>query len=171
MAKLHSLRLETAMVEHRTWNWQDFEILVRHPLMTHLVQRTIWATYDAQNRLQSTFRVAEDQTYTDANDNAYNPDHQLLVGIPHPLSLDDSTKSFWGEVIGDYEIMQPFPQINRDIYFLTDEEREADEITRFADISIPGVTLVRMMESRGWLKGVLHDHGDYCVNGIATEYV
>jgi predicted DNA-binding WGR domain protein len=165
VAKLHSLRLETAMVEYRTWNWQDFEtLLVRHPLMTHLVQRTIWATYDAENRLQGTFRVAEDQTYTDANDNPYNPDLQLLVGIPHPLTLDDATKSLWGEVIGDYEIMQPFPQINRDIYFLTDEEREADEITRFADIPIPGVTLVRMIESRGWLKGGLHDHGDYCVN-------
>ena len=165
VAKLHSLRLETAMVEYRTWNWQDFEtLLVQHPLMTHLVQRTIWATYDAEKRLQSTFRVAEDQTYTDANDNPCNLDPSLLIGIPHPLDLDDTTKSLWGEVIGDYEIMQPFPQINRDIYFLTDEEREADEITRFADRSIPGVTLVRMIESRGWLKGALHDHGDYCVN-------
>lgn len=165
VAKLHSLRLEHAMVEHRTWNWQDFEtLLVRHPLINHLVQRIIWATYDPQGTLQTTFRVAEDRTYTDDRDNPYQPDLQAIVGIPHPLTIDSTTKSLWGEILSDYEIIPPFPQLSRDTYTPTDAEREAEEIERFATIPILGATLGRMMDSQGWLKGALHDHGDFQVH-------
>jgi predicted DNA-binding WGR domain protein len=165
VAKLHSLRLERAMVEHRTWNWQDFEtLLVRHPLLTHLVQRIIWATYDLQGTLQTTFRIAEDRTYTDDRDNPYQPDSQAIVGIPHPLTLDTTTKSLWGEILSDYEIIPPFPQLSRDTYIPTDAERDAEEIDRFAKIPVPGALLARMMDDLGWLKGALHDHGDYHVH-------
>jgi predicted DNA-binding WGR domain protein len=165
VAKLHSLRLERAMTEHRTWNWQDFEtLLVRHPLLTHLVQRIIWATYDPKGKLQTTFGVAEDRTFTDAQDNPYQPDSQAIVGIPHPLNLDSTTKSRWAEVLSDYEIIPPFPQLSRDTYILTDAERDAEEIDRFAKIPISGALLARMMDDRGWLKGALHDHGDYQVH-------
>jgi predicted DNA-binding WGR domain protein len=165
VAKLHSLRLERAMVEHRTWSWQDFEtLLVCHPLLTHLVQRTIWATYDPQGSRQTTFRVAEDHTYTDAQDNPYSPDLQASVGIPHPLTLDDTSKSLWGEILSDYEIIPPFPQLGRDTYVLSDIERDGEEIDRFAKIPISGALLARMMDDRGWLKGGLHDHGDYQVH-------
>jgi hypothetical protein len=165
VAKLHSLRLEAAMIEHRTWPWAEFEnLLVRHPLMTHLVQRLIWATYDVHGKQQGTFRLAEDMTYSDANDEPYTPDPQLIVGIPHILTFDQTIKPLWGEVLSDYKILQPFPQISRDTYVLTEAEQAAEEIQRFAHIQIPGATLARTMESQGWLKGGLHDHGDYRVH-------
>jgi hypothetical protein len=137
---------------------------VCHPLLTHLVQRTIWATYDPQGSRQTTFRVAEDYTYTDAQDNPYSPDLQAIVGIPHPLTLDDTSKSLWGKILSDYEIIPPFPQLGRDTYVLSDIERDAEEIDRFAKIPISGALLARMMDDRGWLKGGLHDHGDYQVH-------
>jgi Domain of unknown function (DUF4132) len=165
VAKLHSLRLERAMTEHRTWNLQDFEnLLLRHPLLTHLVQRIIWATYDPQCAIQTTFRVAEDRTYTDSQGNPYMLDSQAIIGIPHPLNLDDTTKSLWGKILNDYEIIPPFPQLGRDTYVLTDAERDAEEIVRFAKIPIPGALLANMMDDLGWLKGALHDHGDYSVH-------
>jgi predicted DNA-binding WGR domain protein len=165
VAKLHSLRLEAAMIEHRTWPWAEFEnLLARHPLMTHLVQRLIWATYDVHGKQQGTFRLAEDMTYSDANDEPYTPDPQLIVGIPHILTFDQTIKPLWGEVLSDYKILQPFPQISRDTYVLTEAEQAAEEIQRFAHIQIPGATLARTMESQGWLKGGLHDHGDYRVH-------
>jgi Domain of unknown function (DUF4132) len=165
VAKIHSLRLETAMVRGRTWSWSEFEtLLLRHPLMTHLVQRIIWATYDDQGHLQGTFRVVEDQSCADNRDRPCQPDTNLIVGIPHPLALSDETKSLWGEIIGDYEIIQPFAQMSRDIYELLTEERPAEEFKRFAEVPIPGVMLARMMENQGWLRGGLHDHGDYSVH-------
>jgi hypothetical protein len=165
VAKIHSLRLETAMVRGRTWSWSEFEtLLLRHPLMTHLVQRIIWATYDDQGHLQGTFRVVEDQSCADNRDRPCQPDTSAIVGIPHPLALSDETKSLWGEIIGDYEIIQPFAQMSRDIYELLTEERLAEEIKRFAEVPIPGMMLARMMENQGWQRGGLHDHGDYSVH-------
>jgi hypothetical protein len=163
--RLHSFRMESAMVEHRTWTWSEFEtLLVHHPLMTHLVQRIIWATYNHEGELQATFRVAEDMSYGDFNDDPCSPSPEAMIGIPHRLSLDEKTQSLWGEVLGDYEIIQPFPQLNRETYELLEAEQNELEIKRFAQTKIPGATLARIMEAQGWLKGGLHDHGDYCVH-------
>lgn len=165
VAKIHSLRLEAAMVRGRTWSWSEFEtLLLRHPLMTHLVQQIIWATYDDQGHLQGTFRVVEDRSFADNRDRPCQPDTGATVGIPHPLALSDETKSLWGEIIGDYEIIQPFAQMSRDTHALLAAEEKEEEIKRFATIPIPGVMLARMMENQGWLRGGLHDHGDYSVH-------
>lgn len=69
--------------------------------------------------------------------------------------------AIWRQALSDYEIIPPFPQINREIYTLQPQERECTEITRFKDIQIPGITLARAMEKLGWVRGRLHDHGDY----------
>jgi predicted DNA-binding WGR domain protein len=165
IVKLHSVRMESAMVEHRTWTGSEFEtLLVRHPLMTHLVQRIIWATYNHHGQLQATFRVAEDRSYSDCNDVPCSLDPEAMIGIPHRLSLDETTQSLWGEVLGDYEIIQPFPQLNRETYELLEAEQDELELKRFSQTKIPGATLARMMENQGWLKGGLHDHGDYSVH-------
>ena len=162
--KIQTIRLEQAMIAQRRWQWQEFEdLLANHPLMTHLVQRIIWAGYDRQNNLVQTFRLAEDRTYADAEDEEIDPQAIATVGIVHSIHLTLEQRSAWGETLSDYEIIPPFPQIDREIYSVTPEEAEI-EITRFKEITIPGITLLRTMESLGWLKGGLHDHGDFGVN-------
>ncbi|MEM7595859.1 MAG: DUF4132 domain-containing protein, partial [Cyanobacteria bacterium P01_A01_bin.83] len=163
--KIQTVRLEQAMTAQRRWQWQEFEdLLANHPFMTHLVQRIIWAGYDKQNNLVQTFRLAEDRTYADAEDEEISLQGIITVGIIHPVHLTIEQRSAWGETLSDYEIIPPFPQINREIYAITPEEAETVELTRFKDITIPGITLLRTMESLGWLKGGLHDHGDFSVN-------
>lgn len=163
--KIQSVRLEQAMITERRWSWQEFEtLLAHHPFMTHLVQRLVWAGYATDNQLISTFRLAEDQTYADANDQGYDPEAIATVGIIHPIHLTAEQRTAWSEAFSDYEIIPPFPQIDREIYTLQPAEREAVEIIRFKDIQIPGITLARTMESLGWQQGGLHDHGDYRVH-------
>jgi hypothetical protein len=38
------------------------------------------------------------------------------------------------------------------------------EITKFKDIEIPVVALVRTLEAMGWQRSGLHDHGDYAAH-------
>ena len=46
VARVQALRLEQAMVTGRRWKAAEFEsLLVRHPLLTHLVRLLVWGTY------------------------------------------------------------------------------------------------------------------------------
>jgi len=163
--KIQNIRLEQATITQRRWTWEEFEtLLVRHPFITHLVQRLVWAGYDKNDRLINTFRVAEDQTYADINDEYYIPNAIATVGIVHPVHLTAEQRTTWVQTLSDYEIIPPFPQINREVYTLQTEELETVEITRFKNISIPGITLARTMESLGWIRGNLQDRGDYSVH-------
>lgn len=169
VAKIQTPRLEQAMVTGRRWQVDEFELLlVQHPLMTHLTQRLIWGCYDASGRLTTTFRVTEDRTYADSNDEIFNlnngaTEHQG-IGIVHPLHLTPEVRSTWGELLSDYEIVQPFLQLGRSLHSLEPGEETALEITRFQNLKIPIVALVRTLENLGWQRGVLHDHGDYSLH-------
>ena len=160
VSKIQALRLEQAMVTGRTWKREDFEtLLVRHPLMTNLVRLLIWGGLDAEGRLATTFRVTEEQEYADMNDEPVRLDEIAAVRIVHPLQLDDRQKSRWGEVLGDYEIIPPFSQLGRETYALEKGEEDRTEITRFAAVELPAVSLVGTLDRFGWTRGVPQDAG------------
>jgi len=165
VVKLQAERLEAAMVLERRWPLSDFQtLLVAHPLMIHLVQRVVWGGYDEQGQLVQTFRVAEDRSFADELDETVELKEVVDIGIVHPLLLSEESKGNWGESLSDYEIIPPFPQLNRETYLLTAEEENAEELERFVSVVVPASALGRLMQKQGWLKGALHDHGDYHVH-------
>jgi Domain of unknown function (DUF4132) len=162
VVKIQTLRLEQVMVNDRRWSVPDFELLlVRHPLMLILSQRILWANYSAEGKLLKTFRLTEDQSYADSSDEVYKLDGKGRVGIVHPLEIPSQESNLWGEIFSDYNIIQPFPQLGRPVYALEPNEMDEMEITKFKGIQIPVVSLVRILESLGWQRSGLHDHGDY----------
>ncbi len=163
VAQIQALRLEQVMVTGRRWSVDEFEmLLVHHPLMVNLVRMLLWGGYDASGQLVATFRVTEDQTYADVEDEECSLAGIDAVGILHPLHLSDELKAAWGELLSDYEIVSPFQQLGREIYHLEDEELEAQEITRFADVKVPAISLVSTLERLGWVRGIGEDHGYFC---------
>ena len=149
-------RLELAMVAQRRWSAQEFtELFVEHPLLWHVVRRLVWAVYTDDG--VEGFRVAEDRTFADADDETFTLPEDAVVGVAHPLHLADALPA-WAEVFADYEILQPFPQLGRPVHALTDAERADTELTRFdgAKASTGRVlTLIR----RGWQRGAPQDAG------------
>ena len=163
--KIQGPRLEMAMVTERSWTPQEFRpLLAKHPLMTHLVQRLVWGEFDRTDHLIRTFRVSEDQTYADCEDNEITLEDLHGIRVVHPLHLDGDLRSTWVQILGDYEIIPPFPQLDRQIYGLDPDERKAQEINRFKDKPVPSLALVRNLQKLGWQRGRLHDHGDYSVH-------
>ena len=162
IAKLQAMRLEQAMVTRRRWSSADFErLFVHHPLMTNIVRLLVWGSYNESGNLTNSFRVTEDQTYADASDEAFELEASAKISIVHPLQLTPEQRLAWGELISDYEIIPPFPQISREIYTLEPDEIEATDITRFQNIKIPTIAIVGTLEKQNWLRGALGDHGDF----------
>jgi hypothetical protein len=165
VVKVQTVRLEQAMVTGRRWTVKEFEaLLVRHPLVISLVCKLLWGGYDRSGQLAALFRVNQDQTYADLKDEELSLAGIREVGIVYPLHLSDELGSAWGKLLSDREIVPPFPQLGREVYRLQDAELEAEEITRFAAVRVPAVSLVGTLERLGWARGipehagVFHEH-------------
>lgn len=150
-------RLELAMVAQRRWTAQEFrDYFLAHPLLRHVVRRLVWATF-TDDGIGSAFRVAEDLSLADVSDDEYTLPDDALIGIAHPLHLGAAAAA-WSEVFADYEVLQPFAQLARGVYALTDEEKASGTLTRFAGVDVP-VGEVLGLERRGWQRGVPQDGG------------
>ncbi|MDL4775279.1 DUF4132 domain-containing protein [Actinomadura xylanilytica] len=146
-------RFERAMVTQRRWTAEEFRtLIVEHPLVRHVARRLVWITEDGR-----AFRIAEDRTFADLQDDALALTGPARVGVAHPLQLSGSLEA-WAEVFDDYETTQPFPQLRRPTYALTEEERAGTELERFHGVTVP-VGRVVGMERRGWQRGSAEDNG------------
>ncbi|GAA3016216.1 DUF4132 domain-containing protein [Kitasatospora sp. NPDC127116] len=150
-------RLEDAMVTRRSWTAQEFDqLFVGHPLLWHLVRRLVWLS--ETDGTVTAFRVAEDRTLADVRDEAFALPATATVRLAHPLLLGDGLAD-WSELFADYEILQPFPQLGRPVYALTDEERAGHRLTRFENGPMLPTTRLVGMERHGWQRGEPQDNG------------
>ena len=166
IASLQITRLETMLSTSRRTKpdtfWTFFAI---HPLIRHLAQRLVWGVYADDNpRTAPTtiFRITDDLSVTDASDEPLELDVSETapgrIGLVHPLHLSADGLDAWGALFGDYEIAQPFPQLGREIYELTDGEKTSPEIFRFDGIKVEAARM-RGVGSRGWRLGNAYNNG------------
>ncbi len=75
------------MCQRRRWTAEQFRtlFLVEHPLVRHLTRRLLWGVYNDENALITCFRVAENSTYSDAQDELFTL--PAGTGIPHVLEI------------------------------------------------------------------------------------
>jgi hypothetical protein len=145
------LRLELAMAQRRRWSAVEFrQCFVEHPLMRHLARRLLWAEF-VDGRPACCLRVAEDLSFADVNDDLLTVPDSAEVGLVHALELAPTDAAAFGQIFADYEILQPFAQLGREVYHLDDSERASASITRFAGRKVATGSLVGL-DGRGWRK-------------------
>jgi hypothetical protein len=160
VASIQARRLENSMITGRRWKQDDFAVLfVQHPLMTHLAQKLIWATFDKAGRMRATFRITEEKDYATVEDNAIVFPSEDTIGLVHPLHLSKEAKEKWGEVLSDYEIVTPFAQLGREIFRITPDEASMDTLKRYNKTKVVAPTLVFTFEKLGWNRGLAMDGG------------
>jgi predicted DNA-binding WGR domain protein len=193
IASQQVLRLELAMCARRRWSADVFaQFIAGHPLVRHLVRRLVWGVYampletvgdgeDAREQVASyggelldCFRVAEDGDYTTADDDPFTlPEGaQIRIGLPHALELPADQAAGFGQLLADYELLQPFAQLGRDTYALGDAERSADKLLRWKDLVVPTGKILGLANI-GWRRGPAQDGGciwtfDKAVDGGRT---
>lgn len=167
IASQQVLRLELAMCARRRWTPELFRtFLVEHPLLRHLVQRLVWGVYAVEpghqhgGVLQACFRVAEDGSFTTADDDSFAlPEGEhLRIGVPHALELDAADAAAFGQLLADYELLQPFAQIGRDTYSLDASERAVTKLLRWKGAKVPTGRVLGLV-NKGWRRGMAQDGG------------
>lgn len=155
-------RLEAAMVTGRTWTGAEFqELLVDHPLTRHLTRRLIWTHQAEGGSAPVAFRVAEDHSFADIQDDTLTLPGDTTIRLAHPLHLDPDQLAAWSELLTDYEILQPFPQLGRPTHTLTGHEATSSRLTRFEGATVPVGKLLGL-QKHGWERGQPMDAGIEC---------
>lgn len=153
-------RMESAMCQHRRWTPENFHLLlVNHPLVRHLTRRLVWGAYSAENILLACFRVAEDNSYSTADDDLFTlPEGDIRIGLPHALEISQEDAAAFGQLFADYELLPPFRQLDRNCYTLTTAELESCELTRWTGRKCPSARVMGLA-NKGWLRGDPQDSG------------
>jgi hypothetical protein len=82
----------------------------------------------------------------------------VRIGVPHALELSAADAAAFGQVFADYELLQPFAQIGRDVYTLTDDEKKSLKLERWKDVKVP-TGRVLGLANKGWRRGQAQDGG------------
>ncbi|MBR0483320.1 MAG: DUF4132 domain-containing protein [Oscillospiraceae bacterium] len=153
-------RLEYVLLCDRKWSadgWKD--LFIRKPVMHCFAIGLIWGAYDEKENLLQTFRYMEDGSFTTSDEDEYELPENAKIGLVHPIELDDETRSAWNEQLSDYEISQPFLQINRPVYRILPEEKGKTSLQRFSGTELTNLSLINKMTKIGWEKGQAEDAG------------
>lgn len=160
---LQAVRLERAMVEERRWtpsDWQQF--ILQHPLQRRLAQRLLW--YAEADGARTLFRVAEDWTLADDEEQMLELTGHHSVGLVHPLNLTEEVKFRWRTIFEDYEISSPVEQLTRQIYLPTAEESRTVACERYVGYMIDGRQLISQLARYGWRQGTPRAYGSLFVH-------
>lgn len=160
-------RLEQAMCQRRRWTTEQFRLfMVEHPLVRHLTRRLLWGVYTEENTLIACFRVAEDSTYSDMQDELFTLPAGN-IGIPHMLEIPPESAAAFRQIYADYELLPPFQQLDRGSYRLADNERNTHELTRWSGRLCQAGRIVGL-ERRGWQR--LEESGSVYAMRKSTPY-
>lgn len=152
-------RLEYALMCERKWtseNWK--KLFVKNPVMHSFAIGLIWGVYE-NSELKSTFRYMDDGSFTTSDEDEFDLPENAVISLVHPIELTDEEIDKWSEQLSDYEIVQPFKQLSREVYFPNDSELKSTEINRFKGKSIVNLTFMSRMLKNGWYKGTAQDAG------------
>lgn len=152
-------RLEYVLLCDRKWTAEGWKkLFVRNPLMHCFAIGLIWGIY-SESGLSATFRYLDDGSFTTSDEDEFEVPENAQIGLVHPIELTEEELSAWKEQLADYEIVQPFAQLERTVYPITDKEKTETEITRFYDRELNSLAFAGKMLKYGWYKGEAQDAG------------
>jgi hypothetical protein len=154
-------RLERLLLERREWPrelWR--ERYLDHPLVGSLVRRLIW-TFRREDGEATAIWHDGALTRLDGTPlgGAYD---NARVSLWHPLEAGEETIRGWRLWLYDHQTTQPFKQAHREIYLLTDAERDTVTYSnRFAAHILKQHQFAALCQQRGWrytLQGAWDSH-------------
>jgi len=160
MLAAHALRLERSYLNDRNWPfavWQDR--FLEHPLLGTLIRRLIW-------QIEGITAIPRDGKLVTANNRPVNPEKNAKISLWHPISSDVKTVVAWRNWLGEHEVTQPLKQAYREIYVLTDVERQTSSYSnRFAGHILRQHQFAALCTQRGW---DYHVQGDFDSHNTPT---
>jgi hypothetical protein len=144
VARYQVALLDRAMCERRMFDAKGFrERFIEHPLVRHLGKRVVWT------QAGTSFRLADDGTLADVHDATFALRAGEGITVAHPVTMSETERTAWRTRFADYRIMQPFPQLARELYVALPTEIGEHDIARAVGTKTTRGRLFQLGR-RGW---------------------
>ncbi|RBP44596.1 HEAT repeat protein [Roseimicrobium gellanilyticum] len=158
--KAQLLRIETLLVRQFRWPTERWwGLYASHPLLLPFAHRLVWSWRDEDGVLAKTFRLLDDGSLTDVEDNMVSLPPRGTVSLVHPLELDDAQRQAWIQHLADYNVEPPFSQLDRPVVTVNEEERGLKFGKQVEGTSLNAMTFRSRSEKLGWTRGSVVDGG------------
>ncbi len=139
-------RIEHSLLEQRQWNFTGWkERYLDHPIAGAIGRRLIWSFNGRPGIFHEGNLVDSAGTKVEIDPDA------TMVELWHPISAETDAVAAWRKWLHEHQVTQPFKQAHREIYVLTDAEREtATYSNRFAAHIIRQHQFTELLKQRGW---------------------
>jgi len=157
-------RLEEAMIADLTWPvpvWKSRYL--ERPLLAQLGRRILWTAKRNPLDAGDVFRIAEDYTLADGQDNEFHLDETMYVSIAYPLGWNDSQRSLWTTILEDYAVTPLFSQSDREVFAPVEEEYRSNSVSRFFGCRVDHRSLKNRFKRAGWNIGRFRDSFPWCL--------
>ena len=142
-------RLERQLISEGTCSFERWKPwYLDHPLVSHFATRLIW---EFEEGGETRTAIPWQGNLVDWAGHAVQPSKQARVRMWHPIRSDVQTILSWRCWLEDHQVRQPFKQAHREVYLLTDAERETGTYSnRFASHIIRQHQFASLCRERGW---------------------
>ncbi|MGB0774783.1 MAG: DUF4132 domain-containing protein [Akkermansiaceae bacterium] len=142
-------RLDGMYLEKREWDLTTWKTrYLHHPIVGWVSKRLIWNL--TEGKTTTAVFCVDGQFYT-LDGSAHDASANTTVSLWHPLDSTTEETLAWREFILDRKITQPFKQAYREIYLLTDAERNTNNYSnRYAAHIIKQHQFNALCAARGW---------------------
>jgi hypothetical protein len=150
MLPAQSARIENLFLEEKRWKLPTWrERYLDHPLVGTLARRLIWKFTQGDRAASG---IWWDGQIVDRGGRPLDwLDAQTTVELWHPISAATETVLAWRAWLEQREVRQPFKQAHREVYLLTDAERETRFYSnRFAAHIVKQHQFHALCGQRGW---------------------
>lgn len=160
-----AVRLERMLLSPRSIPFDAWTARYRdHPVVGFLAARLIWSVEDAG---QTTLAGCAGDALVDVDGTVVVPSPNAALRLWHPIDSSAGTVRAWRDWLAARAITQPFKQAHREIYVLTDAERETGIYSnRFAAHVLRQHQFQALCQQRGWvyaLQGEWDSHNTPCI--------
>lgn len=149
MLSAQRLRLERLLLGDRSWGldlWR--ERYADHPLVSALARNLIWELRHGEESIAVT---VVDGVLRDITGARVDPAGETQVRLWHPATAPAVEVAAWRLRIEKLGVVQPFKQAHREIYLLTDAERQTEVYSnRFASHILRQHQFSALAKGRGW---------------------
>ena len=166
-------RLETLLLSQRALPLDEFrERFLAHPLVGFLARRLLWRLPDSR------VVALRDDRFVDVDDHTVEPEPGAALTLWHPLHATVDEIRAWRAWLEAHDVTQPFKQAHREVYILTDAERQTGTYSnRFAAHVLRQHQFAALCRERGWqykLQGGFDSHNtphiELPAHGLRVEY-
>lgn len=130
--KIQRKRLEQSLKNGRTWPrkiWQT--IFIENPVMRYITTGLVWGVYK-EGQLRKSFRYMENGKCITVDEKEFILSDDAIISLVHPVDLTSEILSGWKKQLDDLGITPLLPQLTAPVYYLSEEEKQVNTITRYS---------------------------------------